>query len=144
MRWLVNCGGNRADEKGERSNICARTSELPLQQEIDPGGSPQFGLVAEYVEKVSRDLVTRDADRKVYTVRCEAVNAMLLNESLKEHRKNEEQQATIAELKSSGIEQRDEIAALRAELKEQRALIQRVNDKVELNRPVPQTALNNQ
>jgi hypothetical protein len=69
---------------------------------------------------------------------------MLLNEFLKVHRKNEEPQATIAELKSSGIEQRDEIAALRAELKEQRALIQKVNDKVELNRPVPQTALNNQ
>jgi predicted RNase H-like nuclease (RuvC/YqgF family) len=65
--------------------------------------------------------VTRNADGKVYTVRYEAVNAMLLNEFLKSHRTVQEQQK--------------EIDALRAELKEQRAFIQMVNDKVELNRP---------
>jgi hypothetical protein len=59
-------------------------------------GIPQFGLVAEDVEKVNPDLVARDADGKVYTVCYEAVNAMLLNEFLKEDRKNEEQEATIA------------------------------------------------
>ena len=63
-------------------------------------GVPQFGLVAEDVEKVNPALVVRDADGKAYTVRYDAVNAMLLNEFLKEkeHRKNEEQQATIARL----------------------------------------------
>jgi trimeric autotransporter adhesin len=86
--------------------------------------------VAEEVAKVNPDLVVRDADGKVYTVRYEAVNAMLLNEFLKQHRTVQEQQK--------------EIDALRAELKEQRALIQKVNDKVELNRPAPQTVLNNQ
>ena len=55
------------------------------KKEIDPEGVPQFGLVAEEVEKVNPDLVVRDAEGKVYTVRYDAVNAMLLNEFLKEH-----------------------------------------------------------
>src|SRR5207245_6142511 len=53
---------------------------------LDPEGIPQFGLVAEQVEKVNTDLVVRDAQGKAYTVRYEAVNAMLLNEVLKEQR----------------------------------------------------------
>ena len=64
---------------------------LVRQQELDPDGLPQFGLVAEQVEKVNPDLVVRDEDRKVMTVRYEAVNAMLLNEFLKEHRNVAEQ-----------------------------------------------------
>jgi hypothetical protein len=96
--------------------------------EIDSSRALQFGLVAEEVEKVNPNLVARDAKGEVYTVRYEAVNAMLLNEFLKEHRTVQEQQK--------------EIDALRAELKEQRALIQKVSDKVELNRPAPQTAEN--
>jgi Chaperone of endosialidase len=99
------------------------------KQELDREGIPQFGLVAEEVEKVNPDLVARDAEGKVYTVRYEAVNAMLLNEFLKEHRTVQEQQK--------------EIDSLRADLKEQKELIQRVNDKVELNRAAPQTVLNN-
>ena len=61
-------------------------------------GIPQFGLVAEQVEEVNPDLVARDAEGKAYTVRYEAVNAMLLNEFLKEHRKVEQQEATIGRL----------------------------------------------
>src|SRR5205809_8044498 len=56
------------------------------KHEIDPKGIPQYGLVAEEVEKVNPDLVSRDRDGKPYTVRYEAVKAMLLNEFLKEHR----------------------------------------------------------
>jgi hypothetical protein len=78
---------------------------------------------------VNPDLVVRDAEGKVYTVRYDAVNAMLLNEFLKEHRTVQNQQK--------------EIDALKAELKEQRAFIQKVNDKVELSKPAPQTVLNN-
>ena len=100
------------------------------KKEIDPQGIPQFGLVAEDVEAVSPDLVVRDGEGKVNTVRYEAVNAMLLNEFLKDHWTVQKQQK--------------EIDALKAELKEQRAFIQKVNDKVELNRPGPQTVLNNQ
>ena len=98
------------------------------KKEIDPEGIQQFGLVAEQVEKINPDLVAHDADGKPYTVRYEAVNAMLLNEFLKEHRAVQEQQK--------------EIDALRGELKEQRAFIQKVNDKVELSKPSPQTVAN--
>jgi hypothetical protein len=82
------------------------------------------------VEKVNPDLVVGDADGKVYSVRYEAVNAMLLNEFLKEHRTVQGQQK--------------EIDALKAELKEQKAFIQKVSDKVELDKPAPQTVLNDQ
>src|SRR6266550_2600177 len=73
------------------------------KKEIEPQKIPQFGLVAEDVEAVNPDLVVRDADGKAYTVRYEAVNAMLLNEFLKAHRKAQQQEATITELKR-GIE----------------------------------------
>ena len=69
------------------------------KKEVDSDGIPQFGLVAEEVEKVNHDLVVRDKEGKPYSVRYDQVNAMLLNEFLKEHRKNEEQEATIAQLK---------------------------------------------
>src|SRR5205085_9238417 len=71
------------------------------KRELDPEGIPQFGLIAEQVEKVNPNLVVRDADGKINTVRYEAVNAMLLNEFLKEHRKVEEQATAIAELRNS-------------------------------------------
>ena len=70
------------------------------KKEIDPKSIPQFGLVAEEVEKVNPDLVVRDKEGKPYTVRYDQVNAMLLNEFLKEHRTVQEQKATVAELKS--------------------------------------------
>jgi len=70
------------------------------KKNLDPKGTPQFGLVAEDVETVNPDLVVRDENGRAYTVRYDAVNAMLLNEFLKEHRKIEELQATVAQLKS--------------------------------------------
>src|SRR6185437_12170299 len=87
---------------------------------IDPDRVPQFGLVAEEVAKVNPDLVARDAKGEVYTVRYDAVNAMLLNEFIKEHRKNEEQEETIAELKSG-------MTTLAATMKEQASQIQKVS-----------------
>jgi len=107
------------------------------KKEIDPAGMQQFGLVAEEVEKVNPALVVRDKEGKPYSVRYEQVNAMLLNEFLKEHRRNEEQEATIAQLKK-------QIRALTVDLKEQKALIQKVSDKVEGSRPALQMALNNE
>jgi hypothetical protein len=65
------------------------------KRDIDSAGTSQFGLVAEEVEKVNPDLVVRDADGEIYTVRYDAVNAMLLNEFLKEHRKVQELEATV-------------------------------------------------
>ena len=82
-------------------------------------------------------LVLTDKEGKPYTVRYEQVNAMLLNEFLKEHRKNEEQQATVAQLKS-GME------ALTATVREQGAQIQKVSAQLEVSKSAPQTVLNNQ
>ena len=115
------------------------------KKEIDPERTPEFGLVAEDVENVNPDLVVRDADGKAYTVRYDAVNAMLLNEFLKEHKKVEEQQATIEELKSTVAEQRKdfeaismqqhaEIQALMASLKEQASQIQKVSTHIEMGK----------
>ena len=79
--------------------------------------------------------MTHGSDGKVNSVRYEAVNAMLLNEFLKEHHKNEEQGATIAR-------QQEEINALKAELKEQAARIQKVSAQLEASKPAPQVANN--
>ena len=100
------------------------------KKKFDPTGAAQFGLVAEEVEKVDPDLVVRDKEGKPYSVRYDQVNAMLLNEFLKEHRKVEEQQK--------------EIDYLKAELKEQRSLIQKVSDRIELQRSAPQMVLTDQ
>ena len=104
---------------------------------MDPDRIPQFGLVAEDVEKIDPDLVVRGEDGKVMTVRYEAVNAMLLNEFLKEHRKVQEQEATITRLQK-GMER------VIARLEEQAAQIQRVSAQLEVSRSVPQMVLNNQ
>jgi hypothetical protein len=115
---------------------------------IDPQRIPQFGLVAEDVEEVNPDLVVRDKEGKVNTVRYDAVNAMLLNEFLKEHQKVEdqdlklkEQQATIAqlrkELQTTGAQQQKQIEALAAGL-------QKVSAQMGLSKGAPQTVSNNQ
>jgi septal ring factor EnvC (AmiA/AmiB activator) len=136
------------------------------KHELDPEGIPQFGLVAEQVEKVNPDLVARDAEGKVFTVRYEAVNAMLLNEFLKEHRKVEEQEATIVQqrkdfqasitkleanaaqqqkdFQATAAQQQEEIKALAASLKEQASQIQKVSAQLELSKTAPQMVLNNQ
>ena len=100
------------------------------KQEIDPECIPQFGLVAEEVEKVNPDLVARDEQGKTYTVRYDAVNAMLLNEFLKEHKTVREQGAIIAR-------QQKQIEALTVGL-------QKVSAQIELSKPAPQTVLNKQ
>jgi septal ring factor EnvC (AmiA/AmiB activator) len=99
---------------------------------------------------VNPDLVARDEQGKPYSVRYEAVNAMLLNEFLKAHRKieeqvrtNRQQEATITELKSAVAQQQDEIQTLMASLKEQAAQIQKVNDQLTLTEPAPQVVLSN-
>ena len=98
----------------------------------DNTGTPQFGLIAEEVAEVNPDLVVRDKNGEIYTVRYDAVNAMLLNEFLKEHRKNEQREATIAQVKSTVAQQQKDFQAtvtqqqkqietLTAELREQAA-----------------------
>ena len=89
--------------------------------------------MAEEVEKVNPELVIRDTEGKPQTVHYEQINAMLLNEFLKEHRK-------VAKLEANAAEQQKEIDLLRSELKEQRALLQNVNDKVEMKQAPLQMA----
>ena len=107
------------------------------KKEIDPAGTPQLGLVAEDVEKVNPDLVVRDKEGKPYSVRYDQVNAMLLNEFRKEHKAFVEEQRKVEQ-------QQKEIDALKTELKEQRTLIEKVNDKMELKASASQTTASNQ
>jgi len=100
------------------------------KKEIDPEGVPQFGLAAEDVEKVNPDLVVRDVDGKAYTVRYEAVNAMLLNEFLKEHQ-------TVQKLEAA-------LAVINKRLTEQDAKIDKVNACIAVSKPAPQLVSNNQ
>ena len=116
--------------------------------EIEPTRPVGFGLIAEDVEKLSADLVTRGGDGKVNSVRHDAVNAMLLNGFLKEHKTVQEQGATIAQQRKDfeaaiALRQK-EIEALTATVKEQAAQIQSVSAQLELSKSAPQTVLNNQ
>jgi trimeric autotransporter adhesin len=99
------------------------------KKEIDPAGTSQFGLVAEDVEKVNPDLIVRDKEGKPYSVRYDQVNAMLLNEFLKEHKKTEKLEATVANLIAT--------------VKEQAAQIQKVSAQLEASKLAPQVAENN-
>ena len=132
------------------------------KKEIDPQGLPEFGLVAEEVEKVDPDLIIRDPAGRPYTVRYEAINAMLLNEFLNEHRKVQEEETMITQLESEVTKQEWAIAQQRkdfeatisqlkkemetvvAHAKEQDARIQRVSDQVGMGKSAPQTVLNDQ
>lgn len=87
------------------------------KQELDPDGVPQFGLIAEDLAKVNPDLVARDEEGKPYTVHYDAVNAMLLNEFLKEHRKNQQQKATMGALHSSLAQHQSRMSSKRGRLK---------------------------
>jgi hypothetical protein len=112
------------------------------KKELDPQGIPQFGLVAEQVEKVDPDLVARDDNDKPYSVRYEAVNAMLLNEFLKEYHRVQALEATVAHQQSINAEQQTEIQALTASLKEQAAQIQKVSDLLAADRSAARVVSN--
>jgi hypothetical protein len=116
------------------------------KQETDPSHKLSFGLIAEDVAEISADLVSRDKEGKPQTVRYEAVNAMLLNEFLKEHRKVEEQEATISHLKTefqtAVVQQQKEIQALTAQLKEHAAQIQKVSAQLQVSKSAEQMAGN--
>jgi hypothetical protein len=120
----------RPMDKASEAILALKPVTFRYKKEFDEAGISQFGLVAEDVEKVNPDLVVRDKGGKPYSVRYDQVNAMLLNEFLKEHHKVEEQQK--------------EIDSLKAELKEQRNLIQKVSDRVEMSKPVARVVAGNQ
>jgi hypothetical protein len=109
-------------DKASESILALKPVTFRYKQEIDPAGIPQFGLVAEEVEKVDPDLVARDEQGTPYTVRYEAVNAMLLNEFLKEHRKVEQLEKQVEALTVG---------------------LQKVSAQLELSKAAPQTVTNN-
>jgi hypothetical protein len=121
-------------DKASETILSLKPVTFRYKPEIDPKRAPQFGLVAEEVAKVAPDLVARDQQGKPYTVRYEAVNAMLLNEFLKEHRKVEKLEAMVAQ-------QHKDFETALADLKGQ---IQKVSAQLELSQPAPQTVKNNE
>jgi hypothetical protein len=119
---------HQTDGHASEAILALKPVTFRYKEELDPDKIPQFGLVAEEVEKVDPDLVVRGEDGKVMTVRYEAVNAMLLNEFLKEHRKVEEQGATIVRMQK-------QMEALTA-------TIQKVSDQLALSKPAAQLVAN--
>jgi uncharacterized coiled-coil protein SlyX len=132
-------------DKASEALLGLKPVTFHYKKDIDPVGTPQFGLVAEEVEKVNPDLVVRDKEGKPYSVRYDQVNAMLLNEFLKEHKKVEEQQVTIAELKSTVAQQKGFEYTLAKQEKQIEALtagLQKVSAQLESNKPAPQVVNN--
>ena len=134
--------GIKPMDKASEAILSLRPVTFRYKHQFDPDGIPQFGLVAEQVEKVNPNLVSRDEQGKPYTVRYEAVNAMLLNEFLKAHRKIEEQDATITQLKAMAAKQEVAMAkqdkkmeALTATLEQEASLIRKVSNQIEGSRP---------
>src|SRR5437764_699505 len=132
-----------------------RSNQVTFHYKTDNTHTPQFGLIAEEVAEVNPNLVVRDKNGEIYSVRYDAVNAMLLNEFLKEHKKVQEHQATIAELKSIVGQQQNEMETVIARVKAQAAQIQKVSARIDANKfdrrtagrirrdgPAPQMAIN--
>jgi hypothetical protein len=116
-------------DKASEALFSLKPVSFRYKKDIDPAGIPQLGLVAEEVEEINPDLVVRDKQGKAYSVRYDQVNAMLLNEFLKEHKKVEELEGIVT--------------ALAATVKEQAAQIQKVSAQLEVNKPAPQMVRNN-
>ena len=121
-------------DKASEAILALKPVTFRYKKELDSEGIPQFGLVAEDVEKVNADLVARDAQGKPYTVRYEAVNAMLLNEFLKAHRQ-------VQELKSAAVKQEAMIARQQKQIEELTAGLQEVRAQVEASRVTPETVV---
>ena len=105
-------------EKASEAIFALKPVSFQYKREIDPACTPEFGLIAEQVEEVAPGLVARDDQGKPYTVRYEEINAMLLNEFLKEHHQGQEQEGKIEELEAT-------VAKLESLLSRQDAQIQK-------------------
>src|SRR5437764_1285523 len=123
-------------DKASEAILALKPVTFRYKHELDPNGIPQFGLVAEEVEQVNPDLVARDEQGKPYSVRYEAVNAMLLNEFLKEHR-------TVQELKSAAAKQEATIAHQQKQIETLTSGLQKVSAKLEARRGAQQKLVSN-
>jgi uncharacterized coiled-coil protein SlyX len=129
-------------DKASESILSLKPVTFRYKKSIDAKGTPQFGLLAEEVAKVNPDLVIYDRDGKPYTVRYEAVNAMLLNEFLKEHHTVQDLKATVAKQGELIAKQQEAMGVLTAQLKEQAAQIQKVSAQLEVRKPAPRVVEN--
>jgi Chaperone of endosialidase len=120
----------------EASEAILALKPVTFRYRSDRSDTPQFGLIAEDVEKVNPDLVVRDENGEIYSVRYDQVNAMLLNEFLKEHRR-------VEELKSAMVQQRKDFEAVVARLNEQETRVQKVSAQVEARKPRSQMLAEN-
>jgi len=137
-------------DKSSEAILALKPVTFRYKEELDPDKIPQFGLIAEEVEKVNPDLVVHDDEGKPYTVRYEAVNAMLLNEFLKEHRKVEvqerkvqEQVATTTKLESTVAKQNEMIAQQQKQIEALTATVQKVSDQLAIDKPTLQLVTTN-
>ena len=140
---------NEIEPMDKASEAILALKPVTFHYKSDRTNMRQFGLIAEEVAEVNRDLIVCDENGEIYTLRYEAVNAMLLNEFLKEHRKVEEQEASITQLKSTVAKQEATIAqqqrgmdAVTARLNEQAAQIQKVSAQLEASKPAAQVVNN--
>ena len=111
-------------DKASDAIFALRPVTFRYKKDIDPAGKSQFGLVAEEVEKVNPDLVVRDKEGKPYSVRYEQVNAMLLNEFLKEHRAVQELRSVVTKQEVAAAQQQKQIEALTASVQKVSALVE--------------------
>ncbi|OLD71204.1 MAG: hypothetical protein AUF68_10685 [Verrucomicrobia bacterium 13_1_20CM_54_28] len=130
----------------EASEAILALKPVTFHYKNDAKGTPQFGLIAEEVAQVNPDLAVHDKNGEILSVHYDQISAMLLNEFLKEHKKVEEQEATITQLKKdfqvASAEQQKEIQLLTAQVKDQAAQIQKVSAQIEISRSTPQVVTN--
>jgi hypothetical protein len=112
---------------GSASEAILALKPVTFHYNSDKTNTPQFGLIAEEVSKVNRDLVVRDEKGEIYTVRYDAVNAMLLNEFLKEHRKMQELESTVGKQEASAAKQEATIAVQQKQIEALSAGLQKVS-----------------
>ena len=124
-------------DKASEAILALKPVTFRYKEEVDPDRAPQFGLVAEDVEKVDPTLVIHDEQGKPFTVHYEAVNAMLLNEFLKEHRK-------VRELDDKAQKQEATIAQQQKQIEALTAGLQKVSDQLQLTKPAPQLVADDQ
>jgi septal ring factor EnvC (AmiA/AmiB activator) len=129
-------------DKASEAILALKPVTFRYKHDLDPAGIPQFGLIAEEVERVNPNLVGRDDEGKINSVRYEAINAMLLNEFLKQHRKMDEQQARITKQDGIIAQQQAEIKAISASVKEQASQIRKVRAEVAVSKAAPQLVSN--
>jgi hypothetical protein len=130
-------------DKASETILALKPVTFRYKKEIEPSGAIMFGLIAEEVEKVDPELVTRNAKGEVETVRYDAVNAMLLNEFLKQHHQVQEQDRKLEAQDRKMQQQQAVIAKQQKQIDALKMGLQKVSAELELSKPAPQTVLNN-